>query len=206
MPQHTFSRDHTAHSVAQDKVVSASFIVIPHAHSHPVSLMSLLIVPFVPFPSLLSSPSASPSRSTTTVQTCTRSRWLPSRAPASHWRESGRLTSSAPNTRSDEDTKDAEDLVASTTATHTCPSHTRAHVHAHARANADKHQIARSNSLHLGTSTHSQLYLCVLIVLHFCNDSCTPHAAAGRVQSDICAYTSCRHLLKDPLFPVTFPF
>ena len=31
---HTFSRAHTAHSVAQVKVGSASFIVIPHAHSH----------------------------------------------------------------------------------------------------------------------------------------------------------------------------
>ena len=51
-----------------------------------------------PFPSLLSSSSASPSRSTTTVQTCTRSRWLPSSASASHWRESGRLTDYAPNT------------------------------------------------------------------------------------------------------------
>ena len=51
------------------------------------------------FPSrhFLSSSSASPSRSTTTVQTCTRSRWLPSSAPASHWRESGRLTDAAPN-------------------------------------------------------------------------------------------------------------
>ena len=60
--------------------------------------MSMLSVPFVPFPSLLSSSSASPSRSTPTVQTRTRSRWLPSSAPASHWRESGRLTDSAPNT------------------------------------------------------------------------------------------------------------
>ena len=39
---HSFSWAHTAHSVAQDKVVSVSFIVIPRAHSHPVSLMSLL--------------------------------------------------------------------------------------------------------------------------------------------------------------------
>ena len=54
-------------------------------------------MPFVPFPSLLSSSSASPSRSTT-VQICTRSRWLPSSAPASHWMESGHLTDSAPNT------------------------------------------------------------------------------------------------------------
>ena len=72
-------------AVAQDKVVSASFTVIPHSHSHLVSLMSLLNEPFVPFPSLLSSSSASPSR-------------LPSSAPASHWRESGRLTNSATNT------------------------------------------------------------------------------------------------------------
>ena len=98
VPQHTFSSAHTAHSVAQDKVVSASFIVIAHAPSHLVSLMSMLSVPFVPFPSLLSSSSASPSRSTTTVQTCTRCRWLPSSAPASHWTESGRLTDSALNT------------------------------------------------------------------------------------------------------------
>ena len=52
----------------------------------------------MPFVSFLSSSSASPSRSTTTVQTCTRSQWLPSSAPVSHWRESGRLTDSAPNT------------------------------------------------------------------------------------------------------------
>ena len=62
--------------------------------------MSLLNAPFVPFPSPLSSSSASPSRSTTTVQTCTRSRLLPSSAPARHWRESGRLTDSAPHTDS----------------------------------------------------------------------------------------------------------
>ena len=54
-------------ALAQDKVVSASFMVIPHAHSHPVSLMSLLSVPFVPFPSLLSSSSASLSQSSTTT-------------------------------------------------------------------------------------------------------------------------------------------
>ena len=35
------------------KVVSSSFIVIPHAHSHPVSLMSLLNVKFTPFRGLL---------------------------------------------------------------------------------------------------------------------------------------------------------
>ena len=45
---------HIAHSVAEDKsVVSSSFIVIPHAHSHPVSLMSLLNVKFTPFRGLL---------------------------------------------------------------------------------------------------------------------------------------------------------
>ena len=49
-------------SVAQDKVVSTLFIVIQHAHSHPVSLTSLLNVKFTPFPSLLSSPGASSSR------------------------------------------------------------------------------------------------------------------------------------------------
>ena len=58
---HFFSWAHTAHSVAQDKVVSASFIVIPHAHCHPVSLMSLLNVKLTPFPSLLSSPCTSSS-------------------------------------------------------------------------------------------------------------------------------------------------
>ena len=31
---------HTAHSVAPDKVVCVSFTVIPHGHSHLVSLMS----------------------------------------------------------------------------------------------------------------------------------------------------------------------
>ena len=53
-------------------------------------------VPFVLFPSLLSSFNASPSRSTTTSQTCPRSGWITTSAPASHWRESGRLTDSAP--------------------------------------------------------------------------------------------------------------
>ena len=31
---HSFSTAHTAHYVAQVRVVSASFMVIPHAHSH----------------------------------------------------------------------------------------------------------------------------------------------------------------------------
>ena len=63
VPQHTSSREHTLRTPwLKIKVVSASFIVIPHAHSHPVSLMSLLNVKFTPFPSLLSSPSASSSR------------------------------------------------------------------------------------------------------------------------------------------------
>ena len=66
--QNTFSKEHTAHSVVQDKVVSASLTIIPHAHSHLAPFISLLHVPFVPFPSLLSSSTASPSRSTTTVQ------------------------------------------------------------------------------------------------------------------------------------------
>ena len=84
---------------APDKVVSASFIVIPRAHSHPVSLMSLLNVTFAPFPSLPSS-SCAPSSTTSTP--------LPSRtkksgcqtpnAPTCRWRESGHLTDSAPIT------------------------------------------------------------------------------------------------------------
>ena len=52
--QHTFSREHTLRSsVAQDKVMSASFTVIP-ARRIPIlcSLMSLLNVKFNPFPSL----------------------------------------------------------------------------------------------------------------------------------------------------------
>ena len=93
---HFLSKAHTAHSVAQDKVVSASFTVIPHAHSHPVSLMSLLNVKFTPFPSLLSSPSASSSRASTSLPGHTRS-WCQSPDAPARWRESGRLVDSAPN-------------------------------------------------------------------------------------------------------------
>ena len=46
----------------------------------------------------MSSSSGSPSRSATTVQTCTRSQWFSSSAPAGHWVVSGRLTDSAPHT------------------------------------------------------------------------------------------------------------
>ena len=81
--------------MVQDKVVSASFIV-PHAHSHPVSLMSLLNVKFTPFPSLLSSPSASSSRTSTSLPGRTRS-WCQSPDAPARWRESGRLVDSAPN-------------------------------------------------------------------------------------------------------------
>ena len=71
--------------------------MVPHAHSHPVSLMSVLNVKFTPFPSLLSAPSAPSSRASTPLPVRTRSwRQTPS-APACHWRESGRLTDSAPN-------------------------------------------------------------------------------------------------------------
>ena len=91
VPQHTFSLAHTAHSVAQDKVVSASFIVIPHAHSHPVSLMSLLNVKFTPFPSLFSSPSASTSMAPTSLPGRTRS-WCRSRVwPLGRFRSKHRL-------------------------------------------------------------------------------------------------------------------
>ena len=76
--------------------MSASFIVIPHAHSHPVSLMSLLNVKFTPFPSLLSSPSASSSRASTSLPGRTRS-WCQSPDAPARWRESGRLVDSAPN-------------------------------------------------------------------------------------------------------------
>ena len=72
--------------------MSASFIVIPRAHSHPESLMSLLNVKFTPFPSLLSSPSASPSRTSGPHKKLVS---IPD-APA-RWRESCRLTDSAPN-------------------------------------------------------------------------------------------------------------
>ena len=93
-----FSREHmTAHSVAQDQVVSASFTVIPHAHSHPVSLMSLLNVKFTPFPSLFSSPSASSSRVSTSIPGRARS-WCQSLDAPARWRESGRLVDSTPNT------------------------------------------------------------------------------------------------------------
>ena len=98
MPQHPSSREHTlAHSVSQDKIVSASFIVLPHAHSHLVSLMSLLNAKFTPFPSLLSSPSASSSRAPTPLLGRTRS-WCQSPDAPARWRESGRLVDSAPNT------------------------------------------------------------------------------------------------------------
>ena len=96
--QFFFSRAHTAHSVAQDKVVSASFIVIPHAHSHFVSPMSLLNVKFTPFPSLLSSPSASSSRVSTSLPGRTRS-WCQSPDAPARWRESGRLVDTAPKHR-----------------------------------------------------------------------------------------------------------
>ena len=77
--------------------MSASFTIIPHAHSHPVSLMSLLNVKFTPFPSLLSSPSASSSRAPTSLPGRTRS-WCQSPDGPARWRESGRLVDSAPNT------------------------------------------------------------------------------------------------------------
>ena len=73
--------------------MSASFIVIPHAHSHPVSLMSLLNVKFTPFPSLLSSPSMAP----TSLPGRTKS-WCQCPDAPARWRESGRLVDSAPNT------------------------------------------------------------------------------------------------------------
>ena len=82
--------------MAQDKVVSASFIVIPHAHSQDESLMSLLNVKFTPFPSLLSSPSASSSRASTSLPGRTRS-WCQSPDAPARCRESGRLVASAPN-------------------------------------------------------------------------------------------------------------
>ena len=98
VPQHTFSFEHmTAHSVAHDQVVSSSFIVIPHAYSHPVSLMSLLNVKFTPFPSLFSSPGASSSRVSTSIPGRARS-WCQSPDAPARWRESGRLVDSAPNT------------------------------------------------------------------------------------------------------------
>ena len=66
-------------------------------HRHPARAFSSCIFDVASRLSLLSSSSASPSRSTTTVQTCTRSRRLPSSASASHCRESGRLTDSVLN-------------------------------------------------------------------------------------------------------------
>ena len=98
VPQHTFSWAHTAPSVAQDKDVPASFTVTPHAHSLPVSLMSLLNVKFTPFPSLLFSPSASSSRAPTSLPGHTRSWCQTPSAPACRRRESGRFTDAAPNT------------------------------------------------------------------------------------------------------------
>ena len=86
----------TPHSVAHDQVVSASCIIIPHAHSHPVSLMSLLNVKFTPFPSLSSSPCASSSSVSTSIPSPRSWRQSPD-APA-RWRESGRLVDSAPIT------------------------------------------------------------------------------------------------------------
>ena len=77
--------------------MSASFIVIPHAHSHLVSLMSLLNVKFTPLPSPLSSPSASSSSAPMSLPGRTRS-WCQSPDAPARWRESGRLDDSAPNT------------------------------------------------------------------------------------------------------------
>ena len=62
--------------------MSASFIVIPHAHSHRVSLMSLLNVKFTPFLSLFSSPSVSSSRAPTSLPGRTRSWCQSPDAPA----------------------------------------------------------------------------------------------------------------------------
>ena len=59
--------------------------------------MSLLNVKFTPFPSLLSSPSASSSRAPTSLPGRTRS-WCQSADAPARWRESGRLVDSAPNT------------------------------------------------------------------------------------------------------------
>ena len=58
--------------------------------------MSLLNVKFTPFPSLLSSPSASSSRTSMSLPGRTRS-WCQSPDAPARWRESGRLTDSAPN-------------------------------------------------------------------------------------------------------------
>ena len=77
--------------------MSASFIVIRHAHSHLVSLMSLLNVKFTPFPSLISSSSASSSMAPTSLPGRTRS-WCQSPDAPARWRESGRVIDSAPNT------------------------------------------------------------------------------------------------------------
>ena len=79
---HLFSWAHTAHSVAQDKVVSASFTVIPRAHSHLVSLMLLLNVQCTPFSALLSPPSASSSGAPTSLLGRTRSWCRDPDAPA----------------------------------------------------------------------------------------------------------------------------
>ena len=97
VPQHTFSWAHTAHSVAQVKVVSA-VIVIPHAHSHPVSLTSLLDVPFVPFLSLLSSSGASLSQSSTTTPACVRNRRITTDAHSVIREEIGRFARSLSRT------------------------------------------------------------------------------------------------------------
>ena len=71
--QHTFLHEHiTAHSVAQDEgashVKSPRILIVIHL------VLSVLNIPFVPFPALHSSSSASLSRSTTTAPSYTRSR------------------------------------------------------------------------------------------------------------------------------------
>ena len=72
-----------------------------HAHHAPsrIPSCSMFNVPFVPFPSLHSSSSASPSRSIATIPMRTRSRCPTSTSAPATWSEPGRLTDSMPNTQ-----------------------------------------------------------------------------------------------------------
>ena len=76
----------------------ASLILIPHAHSHLVSLMSMLQLSYVRFSQLLSSSSASLSQSSTTTPACTRNRRATTEANSATREEIGRFARSPART------------------------------------------------------------------------------------------------------------
>ena len=97
MPQHTFSREQTLRTPRLKIKLSPRHSQSSRTRILIASLTSLLDVKFTPFPSLLSSPSASSSRAPTSLPGRTRS-WCQSPDAPARWRESGRLVDSGPNT------------------------------------------------------------------------------------------------------------